>query len=309
MGKMSTTTYVYSNTYSPKILAVNGNNIYANTWYGLFQSTNNGDSWESLIFDSTGIDVMSIAFNGNNIFIIDNNGIFLSTDIGNSWQKFNQGLDSMWLYEISISENNIYVITERGLYLSTNNGANWNNISKNLVDFYGNILNINLIAFNKNNIYVSTIFGLFLSTNNGVVWNGLVYDGGDFNSLAIKGDSIYLVIYDWSLELSTDNGDNWFLSYGDLRRFKIQIIYINSNNIFMGTGGQGILYSINDGPLLKYSNKGLTDSTINAIVTNNDYIFILTPDGIFRAKLSNFGITYVNDVALKQKYSLSLILS
>jgi ligand-binding sensor domain-containing protein len=73
-------------------LIISKKNIFAGTKYGVFLSTDNGDSWTKKNSGLTNSEVYSFAISGNRIFAGTLGGVFLSTDNGNSWSEKNSGL-------------------------------------------------------------------------------------------------------------------------------------------------------------------------------------------------------------------------
>jgi hypothetical protein len=92
---------------------------------GLYFTTNNGNSWDSIINIAS---VGDIKGNANYIFAANSNlpGIIRSSDEGITWNPttINRGV---WCIEVS--GNYLFAGTEAGVYVSSDNGNNW--IEKN----------------------------------------------------------------------------------------------------------------------------------------------------------------------------------
>ena len=100
-------------------LAINSSNdIFAGTnyGYGIFRSTNNGQSWSPVNNGLLAETVSSIAINSEDeIFAAtDYNGVFISTNNGDSWTQLNSGLETLRTYSLAInSSGHLFVGTLR----------------------------------------------------------------------------------------------------------------------------------------------------------------------------------------------------
>jgi hypothetical protein len=162
--------------------------------------------------------------------------LIITSNIKAQWLKVSSGMGDKTLYSLTCSGNNIFAGTDNyGVYLSTNNGMNWTQTS--LANNY-----IYSLAISGNCIFAGTDLGVYLSTNNGASWNQTSLNNRSIASLAINGNNIFARTDNYGVYLSTNNGMNWlqwnegfFISYITIYSFCI----IN-NNIFAGTGGNGV---------------------------------------------------------------------
>jgi hypothetical protein len=114
-------------------------------------------------------------------------------------------------------------------------------------------------------------------------------------SLSIVGNNVFIGIYGGGIYLSTENGNNWTETDSGLTSKSVLALATSGNNIFAGTEG-GIFLSTNNGNNWNVKNDGLTNYSVSPLVISGNNIFAGTwGDGIFRAKLSDFGISNVND--------------
>ncbi|MGA2296261.1 MAG: T9SS type A sorting domain-containing protein [FCB group bacterium] len=105
-------------------------------------------------------------------------------------------------------------------------------------------------------------------------------DPGLFNFF-IVGNDIY-VGNDTGLFLSTDNGNNWkIIIINDTTINLINAIAISGNNIFVGTGRNGVFLSIDSGAKWTQVNKGLTNLEISTITINGNNLIVGTSNGLF----------------------------
>lgn len=151
-----------------------GNKMYFSTDKGLFESSDNGDSWSNLTWS---------------------NGI-----------AANQGIRNSFVDPIT---GDIYVSSDSSIYKSIDNGSTWNTTSVN-----GNLKNINHIYKTGNNIVIAHNYqggGVIYSTDGlastqtGIGVNaGMWYFLVDGNTTFVSGvNGVYK---------STDNGLNWVIS-------------------------------------------------------------------------------------------------
>ena len=103
--------------------AVSGTNLFAGTFVnGVFQSTNNGTSWNAMNIGLTNTSVWSLAVSGTNLFAgTYDGGVFLSTNNGTSWTAVNNGLTYTEVLSLAVSGTNLFAGTYGGgVFLSTN---------------------------------------------------------------------------------------------------------------------------------------------------------------------------------------------
>ncbi|MBV6422139.1 MAG: hypothetical protein DAHOPDDO_03428 [Ignavibacteriaceae bacterium] len=106
-------------------LAVNGSNIYAGTAYGVYSSTNNGQSWVETSMNV----VRSLAVNDSNVFagiggfMSYPQGVYRSTDNGQNWTQTAMNYDIV--QSLAVRDSQVFAgTTYSGLYRSTDGGQN-----------------------------------------------------------------------------------------------------------------------------------------------------------------------------------------
>jgi len=253
-------------------LAISGNTIYAGTYgSGIYKSTDNGNSWITV---NTGLDngifVRSLAVNGDKVYAGTNNGIFFSDDNGNSWVPINNGLTNLFINSILIKGDNIYAGSSGGgIFKSTNNGSSWVSMNNGLSE---NSLTINVLAIIDNNIYAGTGGGLFMSDNDGQSWSNIYLNlNTSVNSIAKKGNSLFIGTYFKGVFRSIDNGVNWSpINNGIKTNDVISSIIINGNSLLAATWGKGIFSSSDNGDSWIQKNYDLNGSFISSMAFNNN---------------------------------------
>ena len=120
-------------------LCVKGNNILTGTQYGVFISSNHGDSWVKTNFDPLNGDVTALLVVDSLIFAgsayenqtIIKPGLFISSDEGQSWTRSDSGLwDTLSgvypsVYALTSIGSTIYAGTNHGVFSSIDRGKTW----------------------------------------------------------------------------------------------------------------------------------------------------------------------------------------
>jgi len=221
---------------------------------GVFKSTDNGATWNRILFvsDSTGIIDMAIhPTNGNILYAVawerirrpqyrvyggETSGIYKTVDGGNTWNELTNGLPGSpadkGRISIAISPSNPNVLYARyadaignieGVYRTSNGGNNW-------------------VQVNSSQL-----------TNVGYHWwfSGIYVDPSDENT-------IYNA--DFIVEKSVDGGNNWVPAFTNVHVDQHAIAFNtqNSNEVLLGNDG-GVYKSTNNGAnATKFSNLPIT---------------------------------------------------
>src|SRR5262245_2866064 len=185
--------------------------LYAATSGGVFQSTNSGASWRSVMTGLTNTDVKALAIDPmapSTLYAGTwGGGVFQSTDSGASWSPVNTGLTANTnvnaLAIDPMTPSTLYAGTQGdGTFKSTNSGASWSPVNTGLYDaasdpptiaYFVHALAIDPAT--PRTLYAATEGGVFKSTDGGTRWSttGLPYhaplESGDhywwFDALAI----------------------------------------------------------------------------------------------------------------------------
>jgi hypothetical protein len=181
-------TYLFAGSSGGGAFRLNINNI--NAGWTPIDSGLTMPNVPTYYLDST-IDAYAVI--GTNLFAASNNGVFLSTNNGASWDSVNTGLPGRWPTEadcFAVNGTNLFVGTNgSGIFLSTNNGASWDSVNTGLTDRYVTSLQsvdaTHLLAGTKSN-------GVFLSTNNGGDWTPIDFGLTNLNVFCLAFDGTYL---------------------------------------------------------------------------------------------------------------------
>ncbi len=244
---------------------------------GLFRSTDNGNTWESLDSELKSQFIKCIAINstGNSIYAgTDYYGLEESTDNGNTWTVIGHGLGT--LYNLNISQNG--TLTTGSSY-STDLGSTWFPIEVPINTNYSTdwqpIMGNSLYLWDYVDCLRTSDFGshwdlcdsgLPASIDSGNVW-GPVTDGCG-NLYLYSNEAIPNRMF-----FSSDSGSSWHESAPGIPGAPECLISDRSCNIFVGSSS-GIFRSTDGCKNWKQTNAGLTDSDIYALaIDKNGNIF------------------------------------
>jgi uncharacterized repeat protein (TIGR01451 family) len=174
-------------------LAINPSaTLYAGTPFGIFKTTNGGDSWAQagdFNFNPPSINKIVIdPSNPQTVYAGTDRGVYKTTDAGTTWAQFNNGLTSSFGSPIqpralAIDPSNTSTLyagaagTAAGVYKTTDGGAHWAKSSTGLsVIVNGQTVTpvINALLIDPaapSTVYAATsAFGVFKSTDGGANW-------------------------------------------------------------------------------------------------------------------------------------------
>jgi hypothetical protein len=302
-----------------RALAINGNNIFAGVSAmginGIYLSTNNGSNWTAV---NNGLgnpvpEIFSLTVRGNDIFAGTRGYIYISSNNGGNWIQLNNGLPPGVEYAaITVNSNTIFAgtryafssgIISRGIYKSIDNGASW---SPSGLDYYS----ISAITIIGANIFVGSTSGISLSTDNGATWafRNDAYPNDDFHkaptyALIRYGANIFAAA--GTLQISTDNGNNWapMLTY-------CAALAIDSPYIFSGTS-ISVYRSSNNGLSWNNGSSGIPNNTVVHALAVKDTIVIASAYGSFGQgvyKSIDRGLNFTLSGLSSAPYVVSLII-
>lgn len=241
-------------------IVANGSNLYAAGSYGVFISSDAGNTWS--VLDSSLSGNFTIAAVNGNLFIGDyatQNGIFKSTDAGTTWVAADSGLGTPYagLYQtincIASNGKTIFVGTSsNGVFRSTDNGKSWSAANSGIS--YGTT--VYSFATAGSNVIAGTQSGTYLSSDDGATWiandSGLVNLSPYFSSLnvvslAVNGSEVYAGAWGTQVFLSADNGMSWFDISSNLpgsaqsgiavAASDTSLVVVDDNGVFLSTNG------------------------------------------------------------------------
>lgn len=180
--------------------------------YGVFRSSDEGQTWLQLDgFQGSGV-VRSIAKSGNSFYAGTYfTGVFRSTDSGNNWFQSSNGINHSTVSLLSKDyDGNIYAVSvQAGLSSTTDNGENWEILSA--------MSTLNSLSASPNGYLFggigSATTGVILrSSDSGHTWERIYenYDDTTVIQVIVNFDASVYALIAHKLFKSTNNGDSWF---------------------------------------------------------------------------------------------------
>jgi hypothetical protein len=209
--------------------------ILAGTWDGLFQSTDEGTTWNA--FTNTGIPadaaIWSIVMINSTLFAGTTGAIYKSTDNGSTWTEISSGLaKDARITSIVASGDNLFAgSANNGIFKSTNNGTSWTTINSNLTN-----TNISQLVGLDNKLFAVTLTGVFISDNGGTSWVADPSELKKVNCLVALNDLLIAGTENSGAYLSDDKGVNWTSFNSEMPAdTRIWSLAINNDGIFAAT--------------------------------------------------------------------------
>lgn len=273
-----------SNVYD---LCSNGTNVFALTDGGVFRSTNHGDTW---ISPSDTNQVSQFLFFNDSVYADVWNGNFqyLTKWNGSEWDSI-----SHWGPGKVIESSGVCIAASNGiLFRSTDGARTWDSVKSAP---YGGIIYYDLFM-SDGKFYAcyqdySGFISIYKSTDLGLHWDR-IWNGEDpltdfISSSAAIGDEFVLGCKVFStpsrnFARTTDAGNHW-----QTDTLGLECVKAVNGQMIGAIETKGLMNFDRDSLLLNESNT----STMNAITTDEEYMYIGTTDrGIWRAKLSDLSL-------------------
>ena len=264
--------------YGSSIIAATGGD-------GVYQTTNNGDSWVNISEDPGNVlrdeIILALEEKGGVLFAgTAFSGLFRSSDGGLSWIESSDGLPSVTgVLALAVSGSNVIAGTGEGMFYSSDVGLTW--LPTNIPD-----ATVNGLAASDGFAYAlvtgfTSTSGIYRSSNDGVSWS-LVFPSGTTTLVGIAAFEQYVMTGSFSPGgiRSTDHGLTW-LSYGIPDADGVYALLPTDTAVYAGTGvlSQGIYRSENFGASYSAFNEGFEQFTsAEALAVSNEQLFAGTND-------------------------------
>ncbi|MEM3872549.1 MAG: hypothetical protein QXE05_08320, partial [Nitrososphaeria archaeon] len=280
---------------------VNPDTIYASTWDdGIWKSLDGGKAWQKLENFSGGFFCFD-PVNSNIIYYGEQGGnLYKTTDSGQHWtliKKF-EGSGRTTVLVDKDNPNAIYIGAEYlGFYKSTDGGKTWQ-IKENQL-YKKQVVMLRMDPTNNKTLFACGLgdMGVYKSTDGGETWKN-VYNTGSFWDIAIalnKPQNLIAAEVCCGILRSTNYGETW-QEIRPLERpnnyYTVAISPLDSNIVFLGSWGGGILKSTDGGNTWFESSFGIESASIFsfAITKNNNIYILLQNKGIYKS--TDFGKTW-----------------
>jgi photosystem II stability/assembly factor-like uncharacterized protein len=130
--------FISREAFRPPFLYVAANDLlFHASYYGLFRSSNDGNSWQQVLFEDTSVHSNLIydvkqAPNGNIFASSFNTGLMVSVDKGLTWSKAPNLNPDLRYTAVACGTDNTILLSDEGsnFWLSKNGGINWAVISQ-----------------------------------------------------------------------------------------------------------------------------------------------------------------------------------
>jgi len=284
---------------------------YAAVWtQGIYRSDDYGQTWTAKNNGINDLQIKRIEIAGSSVFSAGWS-VNRSNNQGENWTEVNNGLLSLYTYSLAHSDTYVYVGSLGGyVYYSSYNGNMWNPIPIPGIASYSSIagmvvIDTLLFAGTENN-------GVYRTKDNGANWepvnNGLT--NLTILALGVSGNTLYAGTYFDKFFISTDFGENWINSTGNLPLAPdntVSSIAFDDSVIFVGLSRGGVYISQDHGASWQNINEGLTNHYIMSLAVSGSNLIAGTVGyGIWYRSLSDI-YNYLNFPAgdVSQGFSLS----
>jgi gliding motility-associated-like protein len=287
--------------------------LYAGTYGGVFESTDEGESWNALRDGLGQLSVNGLAVCQGYLFCaINETGGLYAMEIGaRQWSRSSSGLGEFAITSIAATSTHLFALNnQRNLFVSSNLGLSWEP-----ADFMSG--NIDRVSSFGSSVFAATDEGIFESSDNGQTW--VARNNGLTNTDCYASDQIEETLITWTVDgifLSTDAALNWKktnigIGYPTVVKKGAAIIagnfqnaFISSNegasfaplsglrgitcgvvvnNKFIVGNDYGIHESDDNGSSWRSINEGLRNARVNAFAELGTSWFVGTGLGVFRS--------------------------
>lgn len=287
---------------------VSGCSSSSHTWYGLYLSTNQGDTWQSVLpltyagaedyREQIAYDPASLSGGMSQCVYYSalqgptsewgSGGLYKSVNGGQTWWGIQTNFGSS-LVKVHPTLGYVYVAASNGFFLSTNGGTNFTPITNGLSP--GAVQGLDVIVTAPNNVYVNQANGVYVSTNSGSSFtkragNGLTLTAiPGLNDLKVSPvNSNDMVIdedtgdySDQPVFFSSDGGNTWaYSAYDSSQSFRpfcdrhgMFAWHPTLANICFSFGGDWITKSTNGGQTFVWNNQGFNGVDFQSVFNFN----------------------------------------
>ncbi|MDP2303945.1 MAG: T9SS type A sorting domain-containing protein [Ignavibacteria bacterium] len=275
-------------TNSGKLCALDSVLFAGTFWYGMFISTDLGESWDSYNFNyPSGQLTYDLLTKDNTIYAGLTSGIHANKYPQLDWEVMNSNILGANIGVLITKEDLIIAGGMDGkIFISSDKGVAWN-----AREITGSFLSVGCMAFKGDSLFASVGSKLFVSTDFGLTWNQLNYFTSSITSIAIREGDVFIGTSGMNgIWKSTDGGYNWFQINEGLSSIYINALASDELNIYAGTVN-GLFISSDNGNSWIEANINLTPSkSVQTIKIIGNYIYVGAIYGIYLS--TNNGSTW-----------------
>jgi photosystem II stability/assembly factor-like uncharacterized protein len=260
--------------------------LYAATTFGIgvLKSTDGGLNWRQINQGLKSLSSTQIIVDPgqpNLLYLSDGcAGFYVSPDGGRSWEERNDHLQNTEIGRLVLhptEAGTLYAVTTQGVYKASDYGRKW--VAFHQGDTFTHNLefpSLLVVPTSPPTFYLASSRGLYMRREDDAGWRhvGESFEGKRISALAHDPHTgrLYAAVLsrtesvetlkEGGLFVSEDGGTRWSRLGSGLERDWIQVVLTdpgNSNILYLGTTGRGVLRSMDGGRSWQESNKGLTD--------------------------------------------------
>jgi hypothetical protein len=235
-----------------------GDAVFAGTYANLYKTETAGSNWARI---NGHINVRAMVTEGNHFADGTYYGAYFSSDGGTTWSQ--SSLTSGIVYSMAKKSQVFYAGTfGNGVYSSADYGQTWTQTSLNNKTVYS-------LLVSGSRIYAGTKgSGIYFSDNDGATWTQTSLSMQEVTSMAEGNGYIFAATEYHGLFVSGDNGGTW---QQQLAFENLMSVCVSYPHVIAGTKENGVRYSPNGGASWSYTNSGLGNQQVNALlIFNND---------------------------------------
>lgn len=245
---------------------------------GLFKSTNQGQSWQTVSVQGNCLACSQIAIVDSAIFIAQGS-LLVSRNGGNTWVEDNtvQNVTGVRAYQGKLMAHSNYRV-----YDTYDTGKTWMldfefnlDSTKKINTAFSRPDDIKYIATQKHGVYRGSIAAVtWKPFNTGILT-------ADIKQIQWLNGSLYTIAFGHVYQ-SDDRGASW----NNLGSFSgeqaTSFLTLSNNNLLVSTENNGV-YILNAQKIWNESNNGLANKKVNKLIQHNNTIYALTQNGIYRS--------------------------
>ncbi len=249
---------------------------------GVFSSSDNGTSWKPVppagLIDMT---IFALVTCGENLFASTSDGVFTYKNNGATWTPANLHVTTPIVNSLSVDSRNLYATTDAGIFRSIDGGGSWTTLNNGLTTY----VTSTFIA-SDTLLIAATANGPFRSTDGGLNWmhvdTSLSYIPNAFaviDTCFFAGVSANFV-RSGGIYISTNSGRSWVLRSSSINVSAFAVISngLGGTGLFGGTYS-GVFRSMDNGASWVSLNSGLTDISVDALISNDKNLYAGTTNG------------------------------
>jgi photosystem II stability/assembly factor-like uncharacterized protein len=270
--------------------AVKGDSLFVcNYGYGVYVSTDGGETWAPTGTGLEGIAADAILFVGSDLFLGTQNGVYKSSDMGKSWMRSSNGIDEnsttnfSWILSLYANDNFIFAGSFfGGAFRSADSGLTWQRMAGIPSDE-----SVFRFASKDNLLFLAGTGSMNVSADNGSSWTALnvtstegiyVYD------VAVFKNDIYAATSN-GFYRSSNNGSSFIpVNVNGVPGYFDQFTSLESTDkkILVNAQVYG-LFESEDGQTWKDISKKIPAVRVDQVIKENDVLYATGEKGSFKS--------------------------